>query len=128
MDPSVGWYMSEQDGPAKRIWLGIWDTTSEMDNNTAVNNNILSVDNSKTTSSISRDTNMATTLPTTTTENNYINTIDKTPFNPARRKAATNDNKASTYNMNKCYQRLIGTYHGCPWRPPNFQYGRGIIG
>lgn len=49
-------------------------------------------------------------------------------FNPTRRKGSTNDNKASTYNMNKYHQKLVGKHGGCPWRPIGFQYGRGIIG
>lgn len=50
-------------------------------------------------------------------------------YNPTRKKAgSTVDNKASTYNMNKQHMRLIGVHGGCPWRPPNYKYGRGIIG
>uniref|UniRef100_A0A182N5U9 Uncharacterized protein n=1 Tax=Anopheles dirus TaxID=7168 RepID=A0A182N5U9_9DIPT len=51
-------------------------------------------------------------------------------YNPVRKKLGSmmTDNKASTFNMNKQHQRLIGVYGGCPWRPPNFKYGRGIIG
>ncbi|XP_058825345.1 non-canonical poly(A) RNA polymerase protein Trf4-1 isoform X2 [Topomyia yanbarensis] len=30
--------------------------------------------------------------------------------------------------MNKQHMRLIGIHGGCPWRPPTFKYGRGIIG
>uniref|UniRef100_A0A336MD45 polynucleotide adenylyltransferase n=1 Tax=Culicoides sonorensis TaxID=179676 RepID=A0A336MD45_CULSO len=41
---------------------------------------------------------------------------------------ATGENRASTYNMNKNFNRLCGKYGGCPWRPMNFIYGRGIIG
>ncbi|XP_050071819.1 non-canonical poly(A) RNA polymerase protein Trf4-1-like [Anopheles maculipalpis] len=51
-------------------------------------------------------------------------------YNPVRKKLGSmmTDNKASTFNMNKQHPRLIGVYGGCPWRPPNFKYGRGIIG
>lgn len=60
-----------------------------------------------------------------TSNNNFP--IEKT-FNPTRRKGSTNDNKASTYNMNKYHTKLVGKHGGCPWRPPGFNYGRGIIG
>lgn len=50
-------------------------------------------------------------------------------YNPTRKKAgSTVDNKASTYNMNKQPMRLIGVHGGCPWRPTNYKYGRGILG
>lgn len=51
-------------------------------------------------------------------------------YNPVRKKLGSmmTDNKASTFNMNKQHHRLIGVHGGCPWRPPNFKYGRGIIG
>uniref|UniRef100_A0A182VWK8 Uncharacterized protein n=1 Tax=Anopheles minimus TaxID=112268 RepID=A0A182VWK8_9DIPT len=51
-------------------------------------------------------------------------------YNPVRKKLGSmmTDNKASTFNMNKQQQRLIGIHGGCPWRPPGFKYGRGIIG
>ncbi|XP_053669250.1 terminal nucleotidyltransferase 4B [Anopheles marshallii] len=51
-------------------------------------------------------------------------------YNPVRKKLGSmmTDNKASTFNMNKQQHRLIGVHGGCPWRPPNFKYGRGIIG
>ncbi|XP_053679709.1 non-canonical poly(A) RNA polymerase protein Trf4-1-like [Anopheles nili] len=51
-------------------------------------------------------------------------------YNPVRKKLGSmmTDNKASTFNMNKQHPRLIGVHGGCPWRPTNFKYGRGIIG
>ena len=32
MDPKIGWYQPEQFGPAKDLWLNIWETGKEMDN------------------------------------------------------------------------------------------------
>ncbi|XP_058130527.1 non-canonical poly(A) RNA polymerase protein Trf4-1-like [Anopheles ziemanni] len=51
-------------------------------------------------------------------------------YNPVRKKLGSmmTDNKASTFNMNKQQHRLIGVHGGCPWRPPGFKYGRGIVG
>lgn len=31
MDPAVAWFQEEQEGPAKRLWLSIWDTIQEME-------------------------------------------------------------------------------------------------
>lgn len=31
MDPSVAWFQEEQEGPAKRVWMGIWETMAELD-------------------------------------------------------------------------------------------------
>lgn len=120
MDLSVAWYQEEQEGEAKRIWSNIWET-AEMDfqqqllqqqQQLANNNN-----NGNNSDTKSNDSN--------TSNNNFP--VEKT-FNPTRRKGSTNDNKASTYNMNKYQAKLVGKHGGCPWRPPNFQYGRGILG
>lgn len=29
MDPAIAWFQEEQEGPAKRIWSGIWETLQE---------------------------------------------------------------------------------------------------
>lgn len=50
-------------------------------------------------------------------------------YNPTRRKLPEkNENKASTFNMNKYHQSLIKKYGGCPWYNKNKKYGPGIIG
>jgi hypothetical protein len=137
MDP-INWLQDEQQGPAKRIWLNIWETISEDNNNTAVNN------------STTTPTTTATSTVSATTNGVANNAVDsgnkkdsdsgsngsgsgagnpeKTQFNPTRRKGSTNDNKASTYNLNKHYVKLLGVHGGCPWRPPGFKYARGIMG
>lgn len=66
---------------------------------------------------------------TTTASNNPA--AERTYYNPSRRKAATNQldtNRASTWNMNRYQQRLVGKHGGCPWRPTGFKYGRGVLG
>ncbi|KAG5680114.1 hypothetical protein PVAND_009640 [Polypedilum vanderplanki] len=124
MDLAVAWYQEEQEGEAKRIWSNIWETTemefqqqllqSQQQQQQANNNN-----NGNNSDTKSNDSN------SNTSNNNFP--VEKT-FNPTRRKGSTNDNKASTYNMNKYQAKLVGKHGGCPWRPPNFQYGRGILG
>lgn len=120
MDLAVAWYQEEQEGEAKRIWSNIWETT-EMD---FQQQQLLQqqqqqqqANNGNNSDTKSNDSN--------TSNNNFP--VEKT-FNPTRRKGSTNDNKASTYNMNKYQGKLVGKHGGCPWRPHNFQYARGIVG
>lgn len=138
MDPSVAWFQEEQDGPAKRIWLAIWETVSDMDHNNqmAVNNNNSSNNINSNAGMVEQHQNQNTNNNSVNAKkdvfiidvNNATNANDKNYYNPTKRKGSTIDNKASTYNMNKYEQRLVGKYSGCPWRVPNFRYGRGVIG
>lgn len=144
MDVNVAWYQEEQDGEAKRIWCNIWDTAreSELSDSSLLqqqqavtngnNNNSLDNKSNSENSFNNQSKNTTTTATATTQTNNNSNNnnfpVEKT-FNPARRKGgSTNDNKASTYNMNKYQAKLVGKHGGCPWRPQNFHYSRGIIG
>uniref|UniRef100_A0A1B0DDQ2 Uncharacterized protein n=2 Tax=Phlebotomus papatasi TaxID=29031 RepID=A0A1B0DDQ2_PHLPP len=118
MDPAVAWFQEEQDGPAKRIWQQIWDTFSEMDGNTAVSTLI---ERQQSKGETPHESNGGAGGGGGTLERNY--------YNPSRRKAgSTLDNKASTYNMNKFHERLVGKHGGCPWRPHKFIYERGVAG
>ncbi|CRK92967.1 CLUMA_CG006593, isoform A [Clunio marinus] len=119
MDLSVAWYQEEQEGEAKRIWSNIWDT-NEMEyqqQQLLQQQQQQQANNGNNSDTKSNDSN--------TSNNNF--TAEKT-FNPTRRKGSTNDNKASTYNMNKYQGKLVGKHGGCPWRTLNFQYARGIVG
>lgn len=117
MDLAVAWYQKEQEGRAQRTWEKIWETISEMDQTMAVNNlNNNNLENNK--------SNKDFILLETT--NNGTN--ERTYYNPSRRKGSTLDNRASTYNMNKYHARLVGKHGGCPWRPMQYKYGRGVIG
>lgn len=111
MDPAVAWFQEEQDGPAKRIWLNIWE--QELENIAAQEQEKERAAETNKLKSSGPDTPLAT--------------LDKT-FNIQRKKATTGENRASTYNMNKNYARLCGKYGGTPWRPNNFVYSRGILG
>jgi non-canonical poly(A) RNA polymerase PAPD5/7 len=117
MDLSVSWYQEEQLGEAKRIWSNIWDTAEMEFQQQLLQQQQLANNNGNNSDTKSNDSN--------TSNNNFP--IEKT-FNPTRRKGSTNDNKASTYNMNKYQAKLVGKHGGYPWRPLNFQYGRGIMG
>ncbi|GAB0090026.1 Non-canonical poly(A) RNA polymerase protein Trf4-1 [Sergentomyia squamirostris] len=130
MDPAVAWFQEEQDGPAKRIWLQIWDTISEMDQNSTVNT--VERQASKQESMGNHETPPANNNGGNNGNgggNGNGGTLERNYYNPSRRKAgSTVDNKASTYNMNKFHERLVGKHGGCPWRPHTFNYGRGVIG
>lgn len=56
------------------------------------------------------------------------NSTERSYYNPSRRKTTVYENRASTYNMNRYKNKIIGKHNGCPWRPPNFEYGPGVLG
>lgn len=97
---------------------------SENNNNNSNNNN----NNNNNNNGGNGNGNNGNNTPTGGGGTILVNSNEKN-YNPTRKKAgSTVDNKASTYNMNKQHMRLIGVHGGCPWRPPNCKYGRGIIG
>lgn len=120
MDLAVAWYQEEQEGEAKRIWSNIWET-NEMEFQQQQQ-----LQQQQAQQQANNGNNSDTKSNDSTTSNNNF-PVEKT-FNPTRRKGSTNDNKASTYNMNKYQAKLVGKHGGCPWRPSNFQYARGIVG
>ncbi|KAJ0171241.1 hypothetical protein K1T71_012791 [Dendrolimus kikuchii] len=113
MDPAVAWYQPEQEGPAKRLWLRIWETQSEIDKM-----NLKNLENANPNVNKAQDFIPINDVNGESRNNNY--------FNPARRKM--NDNRASTFNLNKNHDALIGEYGGCPWRVPSYNYKPGILG
>ncbi|KAJ8710461.1 hypothetical protein PYW08_008976 [Mythimna loreyi] len=113
MDPAVAWYQPEQEGPAKRLWLRIWETQSDIDKM-----NLKNLENANPNVNKAPDFIPINDVNGESRNNNY--------FNPARRKM--NDNRASTFNLNKNHDALIGEFGGCPWRIPNFNYKPGILG
>lgn len=54
--------------------------------------------------------------------------IERSYYNPSRRKTTTYENRASTYNLNLYQNRIIGKYNGSPWRPAGFEYPPGVLG
>lgn len=53
---------------------------------------------------------------------------ERSYYNPSRRKAAIYENRASTYNLNRYQNRIIGKHNGCPWRPTGHEYPPGVLG
>lgn len=148
MDPTIGWYQPEQFGPAKDLWLHIWEAekgldilTLKRDNNggigcavvgggvgVGVNSSVGPTQAMATSKSgpdfISLDNNVNSDRTTMNHHRAQHNTCNNY-YNPSRRK---NDNRARTYGMNYNHDVLIGEHGGCPWRVPNKQYSKGVIG
>lgn len=139
----MAWFQEEQNGPAKRTWLAIWDTMQDIDQqqkelamNTSNTNN--STSNSNTEASNPKTAKeMNILLDRGNQQNHTVNNSTpaindrSTYYNPSRRKATLaqqDTNRASTFNMNKYQGRLTGKHGGCPWRPMNYKYGRGVLG
>lgn len=143
MDPTIGWDQPEQFGPAKDLWLRIWEAEKGFD--------ILTLRQEQFRGGVMGNKDY---LPLDTVNNQLSgsggvgvggggglehdrtsNQQQQRPFlqhntcsnyyNPSRRKS---DNRASTYGMNYNHDALIGEYGGCPWRIPNKHYSTGIIG
>ncbi|XP_055911950.1 non-canonical poly(A) RNA polymerase protein Trf4-1-like [Eupeodes corollae] len=160
MDPFVGWFQEEQEGPALRTWYKIWETnahemsqlldlqqqfqqqqqqqqnTKNGNTNPTNNSNMIMMNRER-----DRDTTNAAfhqildqqqqNAPSNEQQQQRERpTNDRgSYYNPSRRKIGRIvDNKASTYNLNRHVEKLISKYRGCPWRVPNYVYGRGVIG
>lgn len=111
MDPSISWLQPEQDGPARRLWLRLWQTQQDLDG-----------------------MNLKDAEDSTETLNNSINTaqngVGKTvdQFGQSRASQRKFENRASTRGMRRYPHKIIEEYGGCLWRKPDFQYSRGVIG
>lgn len=120
MDPTIGWYQPEQFGPAKDLWLHIWEAEKGLDILTLKNDSSSNVMGMK----LQQDFMSLDSLNSRTGDRMQHNTYSNY-YNPSRRKG---DNRASTYGMNYNYDALVGEYGGCPWRVPNKHYSKGVIG
>lgn len=111
MDPSISWFQPEQEGPAKHLWLRIWQTQQEFENM-----NVKDCDNDL--ESLNNAINA---------QNQVINGKNEKsgPFLQRRRKV---ENRASTRGMYHHPERVVGEFGGCPWRKEGKTYSRGIVG
>lgn len=117
MDPIIGWFQPEQDGPARELWSRIWEEASKRMDNMNLNQMIESRDFIPIDMREEEDKRVLVTRPQN--NNNF--------YNPTRRKQ--NDNRASTYGMNENMIHLIGRYGGCPWRDLRKEpYSKGVVG
>ncbi|XP_046386425.1 terminal nucleotidyltransferase 4A-like isoform X2 [Ischnura elegans] len=122
MDPTIGWYQPEQEGPAKDLWTRIWEAQREFDNMNLYQMNSNQTIESKAPEYIpiginNREESRRFYSNRPQNSNNY--------YNRTRRKR---ENRASTYGMNQNHAVLIGEYGGCPWRLPTKTYSKGIVG
>ena len=121
MDPSIGWYQPEQQGPAKDLWARIYYVCQQV-NNMNVNDKNSEVKNSApdfiSLNGDNNGRNLAMNKNTTKyNENGY--------YNRTKRKR---ENLASTYDLNENKQFLIGQFGGCPWKNKQREYKKGIMG
>lgn len=103
MDPQIGWFQPEQEGPAKEFWMRIWD--SHVLNRDHIKANLHDYGNNffyKNTDNIENIPENHKRMPLNVNNNNNNNN--------------NSVNRASTYAMNRCQDALIGKYGGCPWR------------
>ncbi|KAL1115085.1 hypothetical protein AAG570_007116 [Ranatra chinensis] len=97
MDPKIGWFQPEQEGPAKEFWNRIWNAYTSFEHVKA---------------KYLPETRKRTHAQANGLGHNNNNGMG----------AVWGTNWASTYGMNKNRKALIGIYGGCPWRPPNKRY------
>lgn len=136
MDPSIGWYQPEQEGPSLNLWISLWKRANMNENrsdfltinngttptNETTNSNSENMDNldNKTTTNlpIQQPEIPMATLPNGLFPHFHMNHIVKK--NPI-------DNPASTYNFND-NQMICAKYKGTPWRELRKHYNSGVIG
>ncbi|XP_076032218.1 uncharacterized protein LOC143020007 isoform X2 [Oratosquilla oratoria] len=119
MDPNIGWFQPEQQGPARDLWARIWFTQQGLDNMNLNDNNMNNTQDYipiNDTQQQNQRTNK-NNLQQSATSNGY--------YNRTKRKR---ENRASTYGFNQNQKVLIGQFGGCPWRTPNRTYDLGVVG
>ena len=119
MDPSIGWYQPEQQGPAKELWAKIYYVCQQVN---SLNMNEKNADKTSSNAdyiSLSEETNSRKCYKS------KCNVNDNGYYNRTKRKR---ENLASTYDLNENKQWLVGEFGGCPWKRKHFRYDRGIVG
>lgn len=110
MDSCLTWLMPEQEGPAKVLWLRVWQTQQEIESM-----NLRDSDNDA--------------EGITNGFNNHQSAImngktDKSGnFTRARR--TKSDNRPSQRPL---HRKFVTDYGGCPWRQEKHHYARGVVG
>ncbi|XP_030752263.1 terminal nucleotidyltransferase 4B-like isoform X1 [Sitophilus oryzae] len=108
MDACLTWLMPEQDGPAKILWLRVWQTQQEIESM-----NLKDSDNDA--------------EGITNGFNNHPNTI----MNGKTDRSENNARVRRTRSENRqrpLHRKFVTDFGGCPWRLDKFQYSRGLIG
>lgn len=118
MDPVIGWFQPEQEGPAQDLWSRIWETQKGVDNMNVVDIN----------TNLAIKTHDYIPIDSTTFSDDQLNRVTANSNFYFNRKCRKRENRASTFAMNRNRAGLIGEHGGCPWKNPNKTYGRGVIG
>jgi len=92
MDPKIGWFQGEQEGPSKALWTRLWGRYAKVN-------------------ALKKGEGGGGGHPE-----------DKRPLLLHHPAARWNNNWASTYGMNLNPEPFVGLYSGTPWRPPNRHY------
>lgn len=115
MDPSITCCQPEQEGPAKQLWLRLWQTQQDLDNMNLKegDNDLESINNA-----LNNQNQQNIGLINGKNDKNNM-------FVQRSRKV---ENRASTRTFLRCPEKLIGLYGGTAWRKRDFQYSKGVIG
>ncbi|CAG9764059.1 unnamed protein product [Ceutorhynchus assimilis] len=114
MDSYFSWLMPEQDGPAKVLWLRVWQTQQEIE---GMNSREL------------RDSSDNDADNMTNGFNNQqiqiMNGKTDKSGNFTRVRRTKNDNRPSQRPL---HRKFVTDFGGCPWRQEKYNYARGIVG
>ena len=132
MDPNIGWFQPEQQGPALDMWNSIWKR-AKMSMHIESQPDFIQISNGNATANEANPSPNATenesdkSAPT----NTHNPVLPNGPFPPHfyhihNSKRNHSDNPASTYNFNENPSICI-KYDGTPWRVRD-TYSPGIIG
>lgn len=114
MDPAIGWFQPEHEGPAKELWLRIWEALKP----------------TQMPSDMDKSEQSSKSLDFIPLESEDSNRSAKTNpvMNGANGLKRFRENIASTYGLNIYRDALIGKHGGTPWRTPGKTYAPGILG
>ncbi|CAG7731323.1 unnamed protein product [Allacma fusca] len=135
MDPKIGWYQPEQEGPAKELWVRIWEAQAGLNSLHFVNNGN-GTNNEKTEDYNNIPYNCAklhSAINTSVNSQNhmYYHQNFSNPMNRIPNEANNNrGNRARTYGLgvNNNVKMNYMNKRGCPWILEDKIYSRGVIG
>lgn len=115
MDPSISWFQPEQEGPAKQLWLRLWQAQQDLDNMNLKegDNDLESINNA-----LNNQNQQNIGVLNGKNDKNIM-------FGPRSRKV---ENRASTRSFFRHPEKVIGVLGGTAWRKRDFPYSKGIIG
>nr|XP_022908345.1 non-canonical poly(A) RNA polymerase protein Trf4-1-like [Onthophagus taurus] len=112
MDPTLSWFQPEQEGPAKQLWLRLWQTQQELDTVNLKEGDADQVD--------SVNNQNQKNLGTMNGKN------DKNIMFASRNRKV--ENRASTRGFYGNPDHYTSQYGGTVWRRRDFIYSKGVVG